>query len=103
MHSWLSTARAVAELVEKITQVKLLRETLWAAIIGSATFLVPQNMVSLGNFLEAFLGLAVAGIYVRVMLSGLFPIRLLDLVRRSIFGYTQDLIIVLLSGRRHRS
>jgi hypothetical protein len=85
MHACSPTARAVAKLVEEITQVKLLGERFGATVIRSTALFVSQDMVCLGNFLEPIFRLTVTWIYIWMMLSSLFPVRFLDFGQWSTF------------------
>ncbi|MPN45731.1 hypothetical protein SDC9_193301 [bioreactor metagenome] len=52
--------------------------------------------MGLGGFLEALLGLLVAGVLVRMVLAGDLTERLLDLFRLGVLGDTEDLVVILL-------
>ena len=55
---------------------------------------VMQHVVSLGRFLELFLGFLVARISVRVILYGDFPICFLYFVLRGILAHSKNFIII---------
>ena len=57
---------------------------------------VAEDVVGLGDLLEALLGLGVALVGVRVELAGELPVRLLDLGVGGVLGDAEDLVVVLL-------
>src|SRR5690606_13572294 len=65
-------------------------------VVLATLLLVGQHPVRLGDPLEPGLGLGVAGVGIRVQLTGEPPVRLLDLVGRSVGGHAQLAVVVLL-------
>src|SRR6201996_4763947 len=64
-------------------------------VVLLALLLVGQDVVGLGNLLEAFLGVTVALVGVRVVLTSQLSVRRLDLVSLRGLRDAQDLVIVL--------
>ncbi len=65
-------------------------------VIPRPFLIIAENLISFGSLLELLLGLLVAGILVRMILEGLLPVGLLDLILRSALAYAQYFIIVSL-------
>src|SRR6185437_2735042 len=65
-------------------------------VVLLAPLLIGQDVVGLGDLLEALLGLRVALVGVRVILAGQLAVRLLDLVRGRTLGHAEGLVVVLL-------
>jgi hypothetical protein len=63
-------------------------------IVSLAFFGVAQHLVSLGAFLELFLGLFVAGVFVGMELDGQLSVGLFDLIRCGRFAYAKNFVIV---------
>ena len=63
-------------------------------VVSSPLLRIVQGLVGFAQFLELFLGLLVAWIFVRVVLDGQFAIGLLHQLRRGIPLHTEHLVIV---------
>ena len=63
-------------------------------VVAGALILVGQYLVGLIGLLEFSLGGLVAGVQIRVVLLGLFPVGLLDLLVRGALGHAEDFIII---------
>ena len=63
-------------------------------VVAGALLLVGQHLVGLVGLLEFGLGGLVAGVQIRVVLLGLFPVGLLDLLVRGALGHAEDFIII---------
>ena len=74
----------------------LLERRMAEAIVGAALLVVLQDVVGLVDFLEARLGLLVAGIAVGMELHRELAIRLLQVVRARIPRHAQGGVIILL-------
>ncbi len=71
-------------------------------VINLPLLLVAQNVVCLGDLLEAFLGLLVAGVHVRVILARQLAEGLAHLLRRRGLLHPERAVVVLGLCRRHR-
>src|SRR5699024_9556829 len=65
-------------------------------VVAGALLLVGEHLIGLVDLLELGLGILVAGVQVGVVLLGLLPVGLLDLIVAGPLGHAQDLIIIAL-------
>ena len=63
-------------------------------VIDRPFFRVRENLVGLRDLLEAFFGLFVPGVEVRVVFAGQPPVGLLDLFLAGVPGNSQDFVII---------
>jgi len=63
-------------------------------VIPRPLLIIAENLISFSSLFELLLSLLVAGVLVRMILKGLFPVSLLDLILRSTLAYAQYFIIV---------
>ena len=70
------------------------------AVVLLALLGVAEDVVRLGDLLEALLGLLVAGVLVGVVLARELAVRLLDLVGRGLALDAEHLVVVLCGHRR---
>jgi hypothetical protein len=61
---------------------------------------VAQDAVSLRSFFEAFLGVFVVRVFVRMIFESQFPIGALDLLVRGVLGNPQDFVVISLVVQR---
>ena len=106
-------AKDLAENIERIVKsaagtgttsrgwAALLKRGMTVAIISSALLRILQRLVSLGNFLEIFLGLLVARILVRVKLHGLLAIGFLQFFLGDGLRYSEQFVIIFFVSSGH--
>src|SRR5215207_127164 len=68
-------------------------------IVGAPGLRVREDLVGLGELLEALFGLVVARVRIGVVITGQPTVRLLDLRVRGFPGHAQDLVVIALSSQ----
>ena len=97
----------LAEQIERIVETaapsaaRALEGGIAEAVESRALFGVGQNVISLRDFLEMFLGLGVARIAVRMVLHRELAVAGFDLIRRRAAGDSEDLVGIPAVARRH--
>ena len=96
-----------AEKVERIVETSATTRTgplesgVAETVVGGALLGIDENVISLRDFFEMLLGLAVARIAVRVVFHGQLPVGAFDFLGRGPAGDAEDLVGIPAMTRRH--
>jgi hypothetical protein len=92
----LETAELVPSRVAAGVSVRAARHLVPVGVVGAAGLGVGEDLVGLGQLLEAFLGAVVLGVGVGVVGAGQAAVGLLDVRIGGLAGQAQDLVVVAL-------
>jgi hypothetical protein len=77
------------------TGTGLLKSRMTVTVVSRTFLRILQHLVRLGYLLEHFLGLLVAGVFVRMKLDRFLAVSLLQLLFRGTFGHSKQLVVIL--------
>ena len=100
--------RAEAELPENVADIEIAEDVFLAValvktrlaelIVLLALIRVGKHGVGLGDLLELFLGLLIAGVFVGMVFEGQLAVGFFDFIGRGVLGNPEDAVIILGHG-----